>query len=380
MKIQALSLFAALLSSVSGERFNEIKIRDDAVHNSVRSPLPHTYLKAADLPDAFTWANVDGQSYLTHSLNQHIPQYCGSCWAHGAISSLGDRIKIARKGQGDDINLSIQFILNCGEKAGSCHGGYHTQTYEFIKETGYIPYDTCQPYLACSKESTDGICPHVDTKCSASTTCKTCDTFAGMGGQCVEIDIFPNATVAEYGLIPTDSSDPSYDLVKAIQSEIFARGPVAATINAEPIVSYQGGVFTDDSHSQDTNHIVSIVGWGQFSDSKTDSGDEEKKPYWIIRNSWGQYWGELGYVRVEAGKNLLGIEGEVAWATPGAFTIHNFPCHEDGKNCDFSNKPSVATQHYVDPSQDPSVLEERINLYRSAPAVEEKRHVRTASA
>ena len=54
-------------------------------------------------------------------------------------------------------NLSIQYILNCGtEEAGSCHGGYHTSTYEFIKKVGYVPYDTCQPYIACSEESTEG--------------------------------------------------------------------------------------------------------------------------------------------------------------------------------------------------------------------------------
>lgn len=381
MKFQAL-LLAVLVSAVAAvaaERFNEIEIRDDAVHNSVqRHPLPHTYLKSSDIPDSFSWANVDGVSYLTHSLNQHIPQYCGSCWAHGALSSLADRIKIARKAQGDDINLSIQFILNCGtEMAGSCHGGYHTSTYEFIRRQGYVPYDTCMPYIACSEESTDGICPHVDTQCSATTTCKTCDTFAGMGGKCVEIDMFPNATVAEYGIIPKeDKSNPDYDLVKAIQAEILARGPVAATINAEPIVAYQGGVFTDDTNSQSTNHIVSIVGWGQFTDKDSSTGEDVKKTYWIIRNSWGQYWGELGYVRVEAGKNILGIEGEIAWATPGAFTIHNFPCHEDGKNCDLHDKPAVATQYYVDPSQDLEALQAHLNLVRTS---EEKRYVRATA-
>lgn len=121
-------------------------------------------------------------------------------------------------------------------------------SYQFIQETGYVPYDTCLSYMACSQESTDGFCKHVDTTCSAANTCRTCDTFAGMGGACTEIDYFPNATVAEYGMTPNDPD--------AIMAEIFARGPVAATVNAEPIVEYAGGVFDDDSNSKQTNHIV----------------------------------------------------------------------------------------------------------------------------
>jgi len=91
--------------------------------------------------------------------------------------------------------------------------------------------------------------------------------------------------------------------VHKIASEIFARGPVAATINAEPIVKYTGGVFSEEGYSESTNHIVSITGWG--TDPST------LKQYWIVRNSWGQYWGEMGYMRLEMGKNLLGIEGEI---------------------------------------------------------------------
>lgn len=109
-----------------------------------------------------------------------------------------------------------------------------------------------------------------------------CDTFGGMGGKCTEIDMFPNATVAEYGSI--DDGD-----IHKIMAEIYARGPVAAVINAEPIVAYSGGVFKDKSASKETNHIVSIVGWDRTS---------KKNAHWIIRNSWGQYWGEMGYVRV----------------------------------------------------------------------------------
>lgn len=189
--------------------------------------------------------------------------------------------------------------MNCAtEEAGSCHGGYHTSTYEFIKKSGFIPYDTCMTYMACSDESTEGFCKEVDTKCSGINTCRTCDTFGGMGGACSEIDYFPNATVMEYGLIDYDEN-----VVEKIQTEILVRGPVAATINAEPIVKYAGGIFVDASHSKSSNHIVSIVGWG------TD--EETKTMFWIVRNSWGQYWGEMGYMRLKAGGNLLGIEGEM---------------------------------------------------------------------
>ena len=64
-------------------------------------------------------------------------QYCGSCWAHGALSALGDRIKIARKARSPDINLSVQHLLNCGgDIAGSCYGGSQTGAYQFVKEHG----------------------------------------------------------------------------------------------------------------------------------------------------------------------------------------------------------------------------------------------------
>jgi cathepsin X len=320
------------------------------VKENVQSPLPHTYLSSVALPDAFSWADVDGISYITHSLNQHLPQYCGSCWAHGAISALGDRIKIARKARGDDINLSIQYILNCGgDVAGSCHGGYHTGVYQLIQESGFVPFDTCMPYLACSEESTEGFCQHVDTTCKMENICRTCDTFGGLGGKCTEIDYFPNATVAEYGMIDQD--------IDQIMLEIYTRGPVAATINAEPIVEYQGGVFDDTSFSQETNHIVSIIGWGV--------DEESGKKHWIVRNSWGHYWGEMGFIRVEMGKNILGIEGEVAWATPGSWTEMNFPCAENGINCNGSSGKSGKGKNdgamfYKDPSMDVEAVQRRL--------------------
>jgi len=57
-------------------------------------------------PEDFNWWNVGGVNYLTEVKNQHIPSYCGSCWAQGSTSALSDRIKIARGAAWPDINIA----------------------------------------------------------------------------------------------------------------------------------------------------------------------------------------------------------------------------------------------------------------------------------
>jgi len=313
-------------------------------------PLPTSYLPHHQtLPTTFSWGNTDGNgtSYLTPSLNQHLPQWCGSCWAHAALSSLADRIKIARHvsststTKGPDIQLSIQFVLNCGGVAGSCHGGSAPRAFHFIQQTGYVPYTTCQPYIACSSESTEGFCANVDTTCSPINTCRTC-TNPDNGGRCREINPFPNATISEYGIYRSPNTT-------TIQTELYTRGPVTAGIAGAHLHDYNGGIITYQGHEDwidlHPTHEVSIVGWGSSTSSSGSSGSGTNTAtnnttqtirFWIVRNSWGEYWGELSFFRLEMGYNLLGIESEVSWAVPGSFTTmeDNVRCHEDGSNCD----------------------------------------------
>jgi len=243
------------------------------------------------------------------------------------------------------INATCDNMMVRAKVAGSCHGGSSTGTYEFIKQVGFVPFDTCMPYLACSSESTEGFCSEIDTTCSPINTCRTCNTFSSRGGTCTEIAIFPNATIKEYGTYNIFSMNK----VHKIKAEIFARGPVSAGVNAEPLVNYKGGVVQDNNFFHKLiNHIVSIVGW----DFDPTTGVE----YWIVRNSWGQYWGENGYFRIELGKDTLGIESEIAWATPDTWTEHNFACDEDGKNCE------TGSQSFTDPSEDLSVIERRLKV------------------
>lgn len=75
---------------------------------------------------------------------------------------------------------------------------YLRKAYEFAKTQGFIPYDTCMPYLACSADSDEGFCKHVDTSCVKSNICRTCSTFASFGGTCSEVS---DALLLQYVLL-----------------------------------------------------------------------------------------------------------------------------------------------------------------------------------
>jgi len=68
--------------------------------------VPGEPLAPVTLPDTWEWNYANGTNYLTNIRNQHIPNYCGSCWAHAATSALSDRIKIARKAAWMDVNIA----------------------------------------------------------------------------------------------------------------------------------------------------------------------------------------------------------------------------------------------------------------------------------
>merc|ERR1712151_1273873 len=174
-----------------------------------------------------------------------------------------------------------------------------------------VSYETGQPYLACSSDSDSEYCKHGDWSCTPLNVQRTCGTF---GEACVGLTHYPNATVAEFGHI--SGAD-------AMQKEIFARGPISCSVNGDGLEKYTSGVAEGSSTS--TNHAVTVVGWGTDNDGL----------FWILRNSWGEYWGEHGYARVRAGS--LGIESSCSWATVADYTApekaNQYPCNEDGSNC-----------------------------------------------
>lgn len=73
-------------------------------------------------------------------------------------------------------------------------------------------------------------------------------------------------------------------------------------------VDYSGGIYSEHRIMPDLNHMIAVVGWGYDKDSG--------KEYWIGRNSWGTYWGEQGFFRIEMHENNLFIEEDCVYAVP----------------------------------------------------------------
>lgn len=55
-------------------------------------------------------------------------------------------------------------------------------------------------------------------------------------------------------------------------------------------LSYSSGVYNDPDCSNDLNHAMLLVGFGTDNVTGLD--------YWLLRNSYGESWGENGYIRM----------------------------------------------------------------------------------
>ncbi|KAK8808568.1 hypothetical protein WA158_008469 [Blastocystis sp. Blastoise] len=246
----------------------------------IKSPLPQDYIKKSDIPKSYDIRNLNGKNYATMDKNQHIPQYCGSCWAQGSTSAMGDRISLLRNGTYPQIDLSVQAVINCAN-TGSCHGGWQEGVYEWAINEG-IPETTCQNYIADDRE------------CSAGALCETCEK----GKACEPITEFKRYKFSETG--PVSGADN-------MKAEITARGPISCCIMAtDNFLDYRGGVYSEDVGYHGCNHIIEIAGWGV----------EDNKEYWIGRNSWGTYWGEHGWFRISMHENNLNVEDDCVWGVP----------------------------------------------------------------
>ncbi|KAF0687342.1 Aste57867_20909 [Aphanomyces stellatus] len=267
------------------------------LHPSVHALPPPTAAQVAEMdtfPKHFDWCE---RGMCTTSWNQHIPIYCGSCFAHGALASANDRIKILHAKLGwkrPDIMLGRQSFLNCAPGHGlshGCKGGEPADVYEFMHVYG-LPDETCLHYNATDYRkylnSSNGTCP-------PEGYCINCMKTPESPNEPV---CFPVTKVVRYRAKRYWRFSGEHAMLKELQ-----KGPITCGLAVSPafVANYSAGIFRDTTNFTFLDHDVEIVGYGQ---------DEDGVKYWRARNSWGTYWGEVGFFKIVRGENNLVIESD----------------------------------------------------------------------
>ncbi|XP_072500826.1 cathepsin K isoform X1 [Notamacropus eugenii] len=192
------------------------------------------------------------KGYVTPVKNQG---QCGSCWAFSSVGALEGQLK---KKTGKLLNLSPQNLVDCVSKNDGCGGGYMTNAFQYVQENRGIDSEDAYPYIG------------QDENCMYNPT--------GKAAKC-----------RGYREIPEGSE-------KALKRAVARVGPIAVAIDASlsSFQFYSKGVYYDKNcNSDNLNHAVLAVGYGIQRGTK----------HWIVKNSWGEQWGNKGYILMARNKN-----------------------------------------------------------------------------
>lgn len=170
---------------------------------------------------------------------------CGSCWSFSATGAVEGCIAVAT---GKLVSLSEQELVSCSSANHGCSGGWPTRAFEFINSNGGINTETNYPYTASN-------------------------------GYCNSRKMAHKVSVTHSHINVRSRSDSQ--LVAALN-----RGPVSVLIDASDSTfqHYRGGVFRQYCGTR-LDHAVLAVGYDSQS--------------YKVKNSWGTWWGEQGYIRFQ---------------------------------------------------------------------------------
>ncbi|GAW79532.1 serine-repeat antigen 3c [Plasmodium gonderi] len=86
------------------------------------------------------------------------------------------------------------------------------------------------------------------------------------------------------------------EFIKIVKSEIMKKGSVIAYVKAKDVLNYNfnGKVVHFICGAEEPDLAVNLIGYGNYI-----NGEGQKKSYWLLRNSWGKYWGDKGNFKVD---------------------------------------------------------------------------------
>jgi len=292
--------------------------------------VPHAWDILKDVPANVNWADHNGKNYLSWNKNQHIPRYCGSCWAQGTTSAIADRFNIMNNlSTTTPVSLNAQVVVNA-QAGGSCDGGNPGGVYQYAHDTGLVG-GSCEQYIAYN----------LQTKMTPMDTCKDCTwppPAPGVDGQdkCWAVED-TRYYISDYYTVR------GADKMKA---EIAANGPISCGIHvSDAFLEYDptknNGIYSEKVRFPTINHEISVTGYGY---------DEElKEGFWWGRNSWGTYWGISGFFKMKMGGDGLGIESDCV----AGMTTYDKPTDKSATAASAGKCCNVNCKNCMDPADKP---------------------------
>lgn len=207
--------------------------------------------ESTKIKEKIDWRNVDGQNWLSPVSNQGN---CGACVAFASIAVLEAQYTINSKLSWLKPQFSQQAFFNCG--GGSCQFGWLPDwaasqlKYYGTTDLACVPYDlgVTGKDIQCQKSFCND---------QSRRTIKILKSFQ------------PSTLVT--------GSDRKV-------KEALKKGPLVTTLNVrEDFLYYKSGIYKTHSRKKVGGHAVALVGF-----------DDTKKA-WLIKNSWGEDWGEKGF-------------------------------------------------------------------------------------
>ncbi|KFD57307.1 hypothetical protein M514_01818 [Trichuris suis] len=201
---------------------------------------------------------------------------CGACYAFATSDLIASQYAVDHQIWNKSVPaISAQAIIDCMPKpaAYACEGGRPYGVLKLLATTRQrLPMENCYPY-----EMEEGKCRR--EKCNNETS--------------------------EAQVEWAKSFNVSGSHEKELIALLVNWGPIIVTIHVPDWLQfYKTGVLQQSQCGKVPEHAVLLVGYDFTAPT----------PYYIIKNSWGDDWGEEGYMRLEAGRNTCGLAGYVVVA------------------------------------------------------------------